>query len=179
MTKNNIYVSLDNNIDINTDTDIVKIEITHTSSILSIGNSEISMLDNLRYNGIFERQELIGEKILYGPLLGGRHRCHFDTIFGGEKITINGSQYETDGCFESENYICIIEAKSKIVSNVNIRQLYYPYREVYNTIACKKKIISLFIYKDKLQVIHIYKYIWNNPDIMMDIKCVGHYRYKY
>jgi hypothetical protein len=149
----------------------------YDSIVLDIGNSETSMLDKLKYNGVFE--EIIGEKIKYGPLLGGRHRCTFETQLGSEIINIKGSQYETDGCYETNNYICIVEAKSIKCIDFNIRQLYYPYREVYKKVGDTKNIISLFIYKDKKEVIHIYKFEWDNHKKMLDIKCSGYFRYIY
>lgn len=145
------------------------------SLVLRLGNSETSMLDNLRYNGIFK--EIIGEKIKYGPLLGGRHRCSFKTQLGSETININGSQYETDACYETEHYICIIEAKNIECDSFNIRQLYYPFRTVYEKIKNKKKIIALFIYKNKKGTIHIYKYKWDDPKKMLSITCIGYFRY--
>jgi len=145
------------------------------SLILDIGDSETSMLDKLHYNNILD--DIIGEKINYGPLLGGRHRCNFNTIIGSECITIEGSQYETDGCYETDNYVCIVEAKSVECDDFNIRQLYYPFREVHKKVGDKKKIISLFIYKDKKKIIHIYKFKWNNYEKMLDIENIGYYQY--
>lgn len=147
----------------------------HDSLILNIGQSETTLLDKLKYNNIFD--DIIGEKIKYGPLLGGRHRCSFDTIVGSEHVKIQGSQYETDGCYETDNYVCIVEAKSCECEDFNIRQLYYPFREVYKKIRDKKKIICLFIYKDKRKIVHIYKYKWNNYEIMLDIENIGYYQY--
>ena len=133
------------------------------------------MLDKLRYNNILD--DIIGEKIIYGPIAGGRHRCKFDTIINNEYIKIKGSQYETDGCYETENYVCIIEAKSIDCDDFNIRQLYYPFQEVYKKVGNKKKIICLFIYKNKKNIIHIHKYKWNNPEKMLDIENIGYYQY--
>jgi len=147
----------------------------NNSLILDIGESETSMLDKLYYNKIFD--DIIGEKIHYGPLLGGRHRCNFNTIIGSETIEIQGSQYETDGCYETDNYVCIVEAKSIECDDFNIRQLYYPVREVYKKIGDKKKIICLFIFKDKNQIIHIHKYKWNNYEKMLDIENIGYCQY--
>lgn len=147
------------------------------SLILDMGNSETSMLDSLKYNNIFD--DIIGEKIKYGPLLGGRHRCNFDTIVGSTCMEIRGSQYETDGCYETDNYICVVEAKSVDCTDFNVRQLYYPYREVYNKAGGKKQIICLFIYKDKQNIIHIHKYEWMNYKKMLDIKNIGYYQYYY
>jgi len=145
------------------------------SLILDIGESETSMLDKLKYNGIFD--DIIGEKINYGPLLGGRHRCNFNTTINNKRIEIKGSQYETDGCYETDNYVCIVEAKSIECVDFNIRQLYYPFREVYKKVGNKKKIICLFIYKNKQNIIHIHKFKWNNIDEILDIVNIGYYQY--
>ena len=145
------------------------------SLLLDIGESETSMLDKMYYNNILD--DIIGEKIKFGPLLGGRHRCNFDTIIGSQSITINGSQYETDGCYETDNYVCIVEAKSVECDDFNIRQLYYPFREVYKKVGDKKQIICLFVYKDKKQIIHIHKFKWNNYEKMLDIVNIGYYQY--
>ena len=147
------------------------------SLLLDIGESETSMLDKLFYNNILT--DIIGETIKYGPLLGGRHRCNFDTIIGSNAITIQGSQYETDGCYETENYVCIVEAKSIKCDDFNIRQLYYPFREVYKKVGGKKQIICLFVFKDKKNIIHIHKFKWNNYEKMMDIVNIGYYQYYY
>ena len=147
----------------------------NNSLILDIGESETSMLDKMYYNNILDN--IIGEKINYGPLLGGRHRCNFNTIVGSEHIEIQGSQYETDGCYETDNYVCIVEAKSIQCIDFNIRQLYYPFREVYKKVGEKKKIICLFVYKDKKNIIHIHKFKWGNYKKMLDIENIGYYQY--
>jgi hypothetical protein len=149
----------------------------NNSLVLNIGKSETSMLDKMYYNNILN--DIIGEQINYGPLLGGRHRCTFNTIIGSESIKIQGSQYEIDGCYETENFVCIVEAKSIECDDFNIRQLYYPFREVHKTIGDKKQIICLFIYKDKKNIIHIHKYKWNNYERMLDIENIGYYQYYY
>ena len=155
LIKENIYIPLNKHISV---PNIINKK--NDSLLLDIGNSETSMLDKLYYNHILD--DIIGEKIKYGPLLGGRHRCTFDTIVGSENIKIQGSQYETDGCYETENYVCIVEAKSNECKDFNIRQLYYPFREVYKKVGNKKKIVCLFVYKDKQNIVHIHKFKWNN-----------------
>lgn len=170
LIKENIYIPL-----IKYDC-VPNIIINRTDSlILNIGESETTMLDKLKYNGIFD--DIIGEKIKYGPLLGGRHRCSFNTIINSKSIEIKGSQYETDGCYETDNYVCIVEAKSIECDDFNIRQLYYPFREVYEKVRNKKEIICLFIYKDKKNIIHIYKFKWNDFNKMLDIINIGYYQY--
>jgi len=147
----------------------------HDSLLLDIGDSESSMLDNMLYNGTLD--DIIGEKVNQGPLLGGRHRCSFETSLGGDALEISGSQYETDGCYETDNYVCIVEAKSIYCKDFNIRQLYYPFREVHKKVGDKKTIIALFIYKDKGQRIHIHKFRWGNYTNMLDIENIGYFEY--
>ena len=172
LVKENIYVKLVKYI---CAPNIIEKKNDNDSLLLSIGNSETSMLDNMYYNGILE--DIIGEKIKYGPLLGGRHRCNFETILGNKTLKIEGSQYETDGCYETDNYVCIVEAKSIDCEDFNIRQLYYPFREVHKAVQNKKKIICLFIYKDKNKTIHAHKYKWDNYKEMLNIQNIGYYQY--
>lgn len=175
LTKNNIYTT---NI-YNHLLPIEYIEKNTKSLLLNIGDSETSMLDNLRYSGLFEDEFYLGEQILFGPLLNGRHRCSFETTISDKKISIEGVQYETDACYESENKVLLIECKSIPSTSFNIRQLYYPYRSIYDIVCDKKEIVSLFITKDKKNIIHIWKYIFENPLVMTSIKCVGYNKYKF
>jgi hypothetical protein len=77
--------------------------------LLQIGNSESSIIDNIRYSGLFESQYYLNEPIMGDKLLSGRHRCSFTTRIGEKEIHISGSQYETDASYESEKKILLIE----------------------------------------------------------------------
>jgi hypothetical protein len=104
LTKTNIYHILkynDNN-------NIIKINKNIGSVLLNIGNSETSLLDNLRYSNMFETYYLF-EKIEYGSLLNGRHRYTYKTKIGNKDFDICSVQFETDGCYETKNKILIIE----------------------------------------------------------------------
>ena len=176
--KNGVYALLKENIYIplnvyKTPPNLIKE--TSGSMLIDIGDSEMTILDKLHYNNILER--IIGEKILYGPILGGRHRCTFDTVISDISLSIKGVQYETDGCYETENIVCIIEVKSTLCNNFNIRQLYFPIREVHKKVNGSKKIMALFICKDRERNIHIYKYRWGNYLNMKDIKIDGYFKY--
>jgi hypothetical protein len=175
ITKNSIYFNLKyQNIK------IIEIKKNNESLLLNIGNSESSLIDNLRYSGLFENKKYLEEPILYGSLLGGRHRCSFKTKIGTQEIEINGSQYETDACYESKNKILLIECKSiNDISSFNIRQLYYPYRTIYDNTNGIKKIMTLFINKDKNNHIHIWKFEFENPLEMTSLKNTGYNIYKF
>ena len=149
-----------------------------SSIILSIGDSETSLIDNMRYSGIFEREEILNEPITHGSLLNGRHRITTSLSFkSGEKIEIKGVQYEIDACYESKNKILIIEGK-KDCKSFNIRQLYFPFREIYNKIGSKKEIICLFVFS-KNNIIYIWKYIFEDPLVMDSIKLTGYFKFKF
>ena len=174
LTKTHIYYDLE----YKNDSAIIEIHRNMKSLILNIGQSESSYLDNLRYSGLFESKEYLNEPILFGSLLNGRHRCNFSMKLGDKNIDVKGSQYETDGCYESENKIIVIECKTNKLNNFNIRQLYYPYRTIYNYVKDKKEIITLFIttYED---IIYIWKIIFTNPLDLASIKCISYNRYKF
>ncbi len=175
LTKNSIYYKLTY-----PKSKILEINKNDDSLLLSIGNSESSLIDNLRYAGLFEKKQYLGEKIKYGPLLGGRHRCSFSTKIGEKQVDISGSQYETDACFESENKILLIECKGvNKLKSFNIRQLYYPFRCIYDVVKDKKEIITIFINKDKDDNIHIWKFEFENPLELTSIKNIGYHKYQF
>lgn len=152
LTRTNIYYDLSFRINI-APTKIIK---DKGCLLLSHGESESLLLDNMRYSGIFEREEFLGEPIEYGPLMRGRHRCSFEMDFGEKKTNVNGVQIETDACYISKNKILLVECKKGSIRNsFNIRQLYYPYRYIYNIYEKKKDIIPVFVYGNKNQI-----YVW-------------------
>ena len=174
LTKTNIYHKLDYNNDNNNMNHVKK---NNDSLVLRIGNSETSVIDNLRYSGLFETSDYLGEPIQYGPLLNGRHRCTFTTRLGEKEITIDGSQYETDSCYESANKILLIEGKGGNNESFNIRQLYYPFCSIYDRVLDKKQIIPLYINTDKNNIIHIWTFTFVNPHEFTSIKCLLYKKY--
>lgn len=149
-----------------------------SSVMLTVGESETSLIDNMRYSGVFETGDILGEKITHGPLINGRHRISMEMKLGGHSIDISGVQYETDSCFESANKILIIEGKSstKTLDSFNIRQLYFPFREAVRMASGKKEVICVFIHKLDT-VIHVWKYTFSDLYSMDSIVLTGHYTY--
>ena len=175
LCKMNVYQALDYS-------DVVPVVITQdTSSVmLGIGGSETSLIDNMRYSGVFERPEILGEKITHGPLLNGRHRVSLEMRLGTRDISIAGVQYETDSCFESAHKILIIEGKSSArpIDSFNIRQLYFPFREAMRLAVGKKEVLCLFVHCLG-SVIHVWTYTFTDVMRMDSITLKGHYAYKF
>lgn len=180
LTKHNIYMPLTYEEQLQPTTLITK---DQTSAMLNIGGSETSLIDNLRYSGVFERPEILGEKITHGPLLNGRHRISLDmrlSLTQEQSIQVSGVQYETDSCFESATKILIIEGKSsaKPIDSFNIRQLYFPYREALRISKGKKEIICLFI-NELGGKIRIWKYTFTDNQRLDSITLTGYYIYAF
>ena len=176
LTKNNIYFPLS----YHGEGEIRLLRKNNNSLILNIGNSESSLLDNLRYSGVFETEDFLNEPILFGPLLSGRHRCSFNTTIGTKEVSVDGSQYETDACYESENKVLLIECKAKNkMESFNIRQLYYPYKAIYDKVVNKKQIIPLFINKNKDDTIHVWKFQFMNPNVLTSLQQIDYKVYKF
>ena len=175
LTNHNTYMALDYSNNCPT-----VIEKDNTSLMLTVGESETSLIDNMKYSGIFETEDILGEKITHGPLINGRHRISMEMKLGGQTHTISGVQYETDSCFESAHKILIIEGKSsqKQIDSFNIRQLYFPFREAMRVASGKKEVICLFIHKLN-DIIHVWKYGFTDVDAMDSIVLNGHYTYTF
>jgi len=171
LTKNNIYTTLKYD-----EKEPILIKRDTSSVMLNIGDSETSLIDNLRYSGVFD--EILGEKITHGPLLNGRHRISIDMKIGDSDICVKGVQYETDSCFESAGKILIVEGKSsnKQIDSFNTRQLYFPYREALK-VSKGKEIICVFIHELN-GFIRIWKYTFADSN-KIDITLTGYFVYKF
>lgn len=176
LTKTSLYQRLD----YNTGSEVIPIQRNTSSQMLSMGESEASHISNLRYSGVFERPELLGEEIKFGPLLNGRHRCSMEVQLDGITHNIEGVQFETDSCYETTNRILIVEAKNipKEIDSFNIRQLYNPFRVVHDHMSeeNRKEIICIFVHKLK-STTHVWKYTFEDPKRIDSIKLKGHYMY--
>lgn len=172
ITKTNLYKELDY-----TKTDIININ--KKNSLILDFSSESSIISNLRYSGLFESNEYFNEEIMFSNY-SVKQRCSLNTFLGDKEISILGVQIETDAYFESKNKIIIIEGKKiNNLKDFGIKQLYFPFRTIYEKVKDKKEIISLFINKDKNNIIHIWKYIFIDPIVFTSIKNISYNKYKF
>lgn len=158
--------------------------------MMNIGG-ESALIDNLRYSKLLDIEffeTYLGEKFTKERLFNGRHFCNkFSTTIGKTEIEIDGSQFETDACYVTKNKILIIECKTDAnIKSFNIRQLYYPYRYIYDMKNNKKEIVLLFINqkknnKNKIsdEVIDVWECKFEDPKIMTSIKTISYKSYKF
>lgn len=157
------------------------LENDNVSLLLKLGDSETTIINKLYFSKIFESNKYAGEKITYQNPFIGRHRsCEFKMNLYEHKINVDGVQYEIDATFESKNKIFLIECKNtnKKIEEFNIKQLYYPYRNIYELTNNKKEIICLYIHQIK-DTIHIWNFIFEDHKNMLSIKCTNYNIYKF
>jgi len=91
-------------------------------------------------------------------------------------ITVQNSQIEIDGGYESEDIFCIFEAKNIEVREMIIRQLYYPYRLWKSKI--NKPVVPVFLVFSN-DVFHAFVYRFNDDNNYNSIELVLHKSYTF
>lgn len=86
-------------------------------------------------------------------------------------FSVNNSQMEIDGAYESFDKIGIVEAKQFIPQNFLVRQLYFPYRMLINQSPSKRVVPIFFTYSDDIFSFFIYEFL--DPRNYSSIKLVG------
>lgn len=126
----------------------IKVELPEIVQSIDINKifSETVCINAAYVSGVISR--LLGENSF--PTLSGRMTTKSFEYYINDinmpnkaKIEVNNSQIEIDACFESENYVVLIEAKNYSVDDFLIRQLYYPYRLLAS--KTNKKIFPVFM----------------------------------
>lgn len=159
---------------------IIYLNKDYGSILNNIGGSESNIINNLLNCRLFESEKYMNEKIKYLFPIQGRHYCSFEMNFNNELININSVQYEIDGSIESDNKILLIECKNnkKEIESFNIRQIYYPYRAVYEHVKDKKEIICLYIV-NIIDIIYIWNFKFKDYKNLNSIECVDYNCYKF
>ena len=118
----------------------------------------------------------------YGRMGAGNFSYRIDLVdskrlpIGKNKnIEAKNPQIEIDGAFETEDSLYIVEATNRFVEDMNLRQLYYPYKLWSSRIG--KKIIPVFlVFSDK--TFYIYICSFDDPDNINSIRVVKSIKYE-
>lgn len=96
---------------------------------------------------------------LSGRMSTGKFDFHINNQNNNDiySLSIDGSQCEIDGGFETEDFLFIFEVKMGIVEDFLVRQLYYPYRLWKNKLN-KNVIPILMTYSNNLFSFFIYEF---------------------
>ncbi len=159
------YVELDSDIDVETK---YLPDFISTIDYANIPSEAISL--NCAYiSGMIE--DIVGEKVF--PTIQGRMgtgefeykiSLKDNTLFD---ISVQNSQMEIDGSYESINKFVILEAKNHYMKDFIIRQLYYPYKVWKQYTA--KEIIPIMLIKHN-NIFNFYVYGFENENNYNSIK---------
>jgi len=123
-----------------------------------IGDSEMQHLDFAYASSLI--RSFLNDKSLVLTIRGRKRTPFFEFFVEKQKIRVNGVQTEVDAGYEGKEQVVLIEAKNTNISNVIIRQLYYPYRKWQTETS--KKVIPLFFEK-RNDVYSIWKFEFKDP----------------
>jgi len=157
--------------------EIKYIESHYNSPLLDL-SGEQPLISFLEQN-MFLRENIYLDQLGHKISLGRRR--YKGSVKIGNEIEEFNIQYELDGCIESSNKTLIYEVKSSgKPESFNIRQLYFPYRAIYDIYQknnIKKDIVCLFICEYK-KIIHIWEYIFEDPRAFNSIVLKSYNCYK-
>lgn len=160
------------------DVDITRIEFPSFIESIDYNNisSESTALNCAFVSGIIEDfvedEEL--KPTVNGRMSSGNFNFSITTKTSPLNITVDRSQLEIDGGYESINYLSLIEAKNSISKDFLIRQLYYPFRLWENKIS--KPIKNLFLTYTN-GIFHFREYVFSNTNQYNSIQLVKQKKY--
>ncbi len=93
----------------------------------SVGISEMQYLDFAFVHGI--TQQFLEDESIELTVRGRKRTPHFNYFVNGVEVKCEGVQTEVDAGYEGKDSLTLVEAKSSIIKNEIIRQLYFPYRK--------------------------------------------------
>jgi len=141
-------------------------------------HSEAEALLFLRNSGIWA--EICGDTQVYATLQGRRASGHFQFTIARTTpprhatITVDNAQIEIDAGYETSTQVFLCEAKNRPVSELNIRQLYYPYRFA-QTLTSKPIIPISVIYSN--YTFFVTRFTVNDPHDFNSLTVSARYAY--
>ncbi len=138
----------------------------------AIGNSEMQHVDNAHISGIIEHFCNVGP--LFQTIRGRKYTPDLCFNVGSYPIEIKGVQTEVDAGYESPTSIVLIEAKNDKISDILIRQIYYPYRQWLHHTG--KQTLSI-VFEKQDDMFNFWLFEFTDPNDYMSIQLVKSERY--
>jgi len=141
-------------------------------------HSEAEALLFLRNSGVWS--DICGDSALYTTLQGRRASGQFQftiartTPPAHATINVDNAQIEIDAGYETRTQVFLCEAKNRPVSELNIRQLYYPYRFA-QTLTSKPIVPLAVIYSN--YTFFITRFTVNDPHDFNSLTVLQRYAY--
>ena len=143
-------------------------KLTFPIDTVKVGNSEMQHLDYVYATSLM--RTFMRDDTLILSIRGRKYTPEFEFFVGKKKLKVSSVQTEVDAGYEGKNQVVLIEAKNTRLSNVIIRQLYYPFRQWEK--HTKKKVISLFFEKSNTDIYSIWQFKFSNKNNYNSIKLV-------
>lgn len=140
-----------------------------------IGDSEMQHLDYAYASSLV--RTFMEDTSLVLTIRGRKYTPSFQFYVGSQKINVSSVQTEVDAGYEGRDKVVLIEAKSHKVSNIIIRQLYYPIRQ-WQEITHKKVYTLFFQHNNQTKAISIWMFKFNNIEDYNSIELVKAKRFK-
>ena len=123
--------------------------------------------------------DIVGEDVLLPTISGRMGTGEFDykVLLNDNKpfnISVENSQMEIDGSYESESKFIILEAKNHYMNDFIIRQLYYPYK-VWKNHTHKEVIPIMLIKHDNIFNFFVYSFENDNEYNSIKLKEIKRY----
>lgn len=105
----------------------------------------------------------------------GRRTTSFKFKLNNNEIAVDRAQIEVDGQYENEKEVLIFEAKIRTIKSFNIRQIYYPFRDLQS-----KKDVRVFFFTVDIKnlIFKFWQYTFHPPNNFEAIKFVNFYSFK-
>ena len=143
-------------------------KLTFPLDAMKVGDSEIQHLDYAYATSLI--RTFMQDDTLFLAIRGRKYTPKFKFFVGKQKIEVASVQTEVDAGYEGAKQIVLIEAKNIGLSNVIIRQLYYPFRQWQK--HTKKKVISLFFEKSDSDTYSIWQFKFSDKNDYNSIELV-------
>ena len=103
----------------------------------------------------------LSDETLVLTIRGRKYTPEFSFRVGKFRLNVVGVQTEVDAGYEGEKQVVLVEAKNRDVTDVIIRQLFYPFRQW--TRHTKKKVIPVFFDRD-MDEYRFWQFDFKDPD---------------
>jgi hypothetical protein len=105
----------------------------------------------------------------------GRRTTSFKFKLNNNEIIVDRAQIEVDGQYENDKEFLIFEAKVRLIKSFNIRQLYYPFRDLYG-----KRDVRVFFFTIDINnlLFKFWEYSFDPIDKFEAIQLVNFYSFK-
>ena len=123
-----------------------------------VGDSEMQHLDYAYATSLL--RTFLEDRTLLLTIRGRKRTPEFAFRASGHELFARGVQTEVDGGYEGRTQIVLVEAKNRGHDNMNIRQMYYPFRQ---WSAVSKKPVKIVFFENDGGCYKFWHFVFLDP----------------